>query len=470
MIHTVWVSSRAGPGTARSDVLREAIRLGATTIETVFAHRVFRLETEEDFVEHAAFLATNLLTDPVTETWSWQPPAIPDGHRAVEVAYISGVMNPEAASIVKAAADLSVRLLAADSSVLYVFGSAPSEANVQLVIDRLLVNKTVQRVVTEPPTTLVITGEPGPVNIVPIRTVTDAELLALSENKLFLNLEEMRFIQCYFRELGRDPTDVELETIAQTWSEHCCHKTFRAQLEINGRRKPPMLTRIKDAARQYFGTDVLSAFDDNSGVLDFYDGMAVTGKVETHNAPSAIEPYGGAGTGTGGVIRDTMGTGLGAKPIASTDIFCFAPWNLPSTELPPGCLDPLYLLRQVVSGVRDYGNRMGIPTNNGSVHFHPDWRAKPTIIVGSYGIMPAALCQKGAPQVGDCIIVMGGRTGRDGIHGATFSSGAMTHRTITVNSAAVQIGNAIEEKRLLDAQLACRDAGLLHAVTDCGAG
>jgi phosphoribosylformylglycinamidine synthase len=215
---------------------------------------------------------------------------------------------------------------------------------------------------------------------------------------------------------------------------------------------------------------VLSAFVDNSGVMSFFEGWAICGKVETHNSPSAIEPYGGAMTGSGGVFRDVMGTGQGARVIASTDMFCFAPPWMDQEEVPPGCLHPRYLLRKVVAGVRDYGNRMGIPTNNGSVHFHDDFRAKPSVIVGAYGILPEAACRKGRPQPGDLAVVIGGRTGRDGIHGATFSSGEMTHRTVDVNASAVQIGNAIEEKRMSDALLAAGAEGLVRAVTDCGAG
>ena len=165
-----------------------------------------------------------------------------------------------------------------------------------------------------------------------------------------------------------------------------------------------------------------------------------------------------------------MATGQGAQVIASTDMFCFAPPDFPAEQLPSGCLAPDYLLRNVVAGVRDYGNRMGIPTNNGSVHFHKDFRAKPTVIVGAYGIAPENICKKGIPHPGDLILVIGGRTGRDGIHGATFSSTQMTASTSSVNANAVQIGNAIEEKRMTDALLIARDNHLIRAITDCGAG
>lgn len=294
-------------------------------------------------------------------------------------------------------------------------------------------------------------------------------MAALSKDKLFLSDQEMKVIQSHCITLGRDPYDGELETIAARWSEHCGHKTFRAKVIVDGVEKPPLFTRISETAKKYFGNEVVSAFDDNSGVMKFYDGQAICGKVETHNSPSAIEPYGGAMTGSGGVFRDILGTGQGAKIVISTDMFCFAPPDLDPSKLPEGTLHPDYLQRRVVAGVRDYGNRMGIPTNNGSVHYHEDFRAKPTVIVGSYGIIPENRAQKGQPEIGDLVVIIGGRTGRDGIHGATFSSGEMTERTINVNSSAVQIGNAIEEKRMADAIIEARDKDLIRAITDCGA-
>ncbi len=470
MIQEIRVATRGGPDTRGEDILAEIKRLGVTTITDVKTVRVYRLEGLS--ADDARRFANALLAEDVNQSHTLNAPL---SHGAaywhqVEVAYKPGVMNPEAASIMKAARDLGFAgLVAVDSSTEYAFMGSPSSADLRLVLDRLLVNKTVERVVTEPPTTLVISGEPGTITIVPIRSLDDDGLMELSRDKLFLNLEEMRVIQTHFREMGRDPTDAELETIALTWSEHCGHKTFKAKLIVDGREKEPLITRIKKGVEK-FPAGALSAFEDNSGVAEFYDGLAVCGKVETHNSPSAIEPYGGAATGSGGVFRDIMGTGQGAKVIASTDMFCFAPPDLDPAELPPGCLHPHYLLRRVVAGVRDYGNRMGIPTANGSVHFHKDFRAKPTVIVGSYGVIPVKQCQKGKPEVDDRVIVLGGRTGRDGIHGATFASGEMTERTISVNASAVQIGNAIEEKRMFDAILACRDAGFIRAITDCGAG
>jgi len=409
------------------------------------------------------------LTEDVDQRWSLDAPLVQHADRIVEVAYLPGVMNPEAASIVKAAANLGIDLVAADASREYAFYGRVTDQAVDAILSRLLVNPTVERVVDAQPETLVIEGRPGETRRVPIRQMDDGALEALSADGFYLHVEEMRVLRDHFSSLGRDPTDLELEVLAQTWSEHCVHKTFNSPIEINGVRRKPLMARLKDTSARHSKL-VVSAFEDNSGVMRFYDGWAVAGKVETHNSPSAIEPYGGAMTGSGGVFRDILGTGQGAAVVASTDMFCFAPPDLPAEEVPPGALSPDYLLRRVVAGVRDYGNRMGIPTNNGSVRFHRDFRAKPTIIVGSYGLIPEDRARKGKPEPGDRILVLGGRTGRDGIHGATFSSTAMTHQTIEVNATAVQIGNAIEEKRMLDAVLECRDADLIHAITDCGAG
>ncbi|HUV71448.1 MAG TPA: phosphoribosylformylglycinamidine synthase subunit PurL [Clostridia bacterium] len=450
------------------EVAQEAQRtIGIPGLEKVRTARVYRLEGISK--KQAQKLAERLFCEPIDQEYKLNAPLVTDTPYLVEVAYKPGVMNPEAASIIKSAKDLAIDLLAADSSTEYCFYGAISKEEVNQVVNRLLVNKTVERIVQEKPKTLIIQGEPGPIEIIPLRTTSAKNLMALSKDKLFLDLNEMKVIQAYFRKLGRDPTDCELEIIAARWSEHCGHKTFKAKVITKNGEKPPLFMRITKTAQKYFGDLVVSAFEDNSGVMKFYEGQAICGKVETHNSPSAIEPYGGAMTGSGGVFRDILGTGQGAKVIISTDMFCFAAPDLDPGSLPPGTLHPDYLQRRVVAGVRDYGNRMGIPTNNGSVHYHKDFRAKPTVIVGAYGIIPEKRAQKGKVRVNDLVVAIGGRTGRDGIHGATFSSGEMTERTISVNSSAVQIGNAIEEKRIADAIVEARDKNLIRAITDCGA-
>lgn len=457
------------------DVAAEAQRtLQTAGLDQVRTAKVYRLEGISD--EEARRLAEELLVDPVNQRYT-----IDEGYdfhtdNVVEVAYKPGVMNPESTSIVKAAQDMGINPQAASSSREYAFLGGIDTQQTREIVGRLLVNDTVEEVVEVSPVTLIVQGEVGPVREVPIRSASEKELMDLSDGKLFLNLEEMNVVQKYFRKLDRDPTDAELEIIAGRWSEHCGHKTFNARVMVEQEdgaivEKDPLISRIKSAARRQESYErlVVSAFEDNSGAMRFYDGMAICGKVETHNSPSAIEPYGGAMTGSGGVFRDIMGTGQGAKTIISTDMFCFAPPDLDMSLLPEGTLQPDYIHRRVVQGVRDYGNRMGIPTANGSVHYHEDFRAKPTVIVGAYGILPEDRAEKGEPLQGDQVVIIGGRTGRDGIHGATFSSGEMTGETANINSSAVQIGNAIEEKRMFDALLEARDRGLIRALTDCGA-
>jgi phosphoribosylformylglycinamidine synthase len=311
---------------------------------------------------------------------------------------------------------------------------------------------------------------------VPIRDLDDAALEQLSKSgQLALNLAEMKAIQAHFRTLGREPTDAELETLAQTWSEHCSHKTLKGPIELDGKRYGSLLKETIFAAtqeiRRRLGADdwCVSVFEDNAGVVRFTEQYHVCFKVETHNHPSAIEPYGGANTGLGGVIRDPLGTGLGATPICNTDVFCFAPPDTPPESLPAGVLHPVKIIRGVVAGVRDYGNRMGIPTVNGAVCFDERYLANPLVYCGTVGLIPVDRAVK-EPKPGDHIVVVGGRTGRDGIHGATFSSAQLTAQSEEVSGGAVQIGNAITEKKLLDVILQARDKGLYHAITDCGAG
>ncbi len=469
MIQKVRVKTILGPDIKGQGILLDVKnRLKINYVKKVSAIKVYRLEGVN--VTQAKILAEKLFGEKIYQAFSINKPLAEKNSKVVEIAYKPGVMNPEVASILKAAEDLKIKLLACDSSFEYEFaGNITKQQAIEIVRKLKLYNDLTEDIVMLEPQTLLIEGKAGKVLTIPIRDLDDDQLMDLSKDKLFLNLEEMKTIQRHFQNLKRDPTDLELETLAQTWSEHSGHKTFKSQILVNGKVKEPLIKRIQKEALKH-SKNIVSAFVDNSGVMDFYDGFAICGKVETHNAPSSIEPYGGAMTGSGGVFRDIAATGQGAKNIASTDIFCFAPMDLPESELPTGCLPPEYLLTRVVAGVRDYGNRIGIPTNNGSVHFHKDFRARPSVIVGAYGILPKKYAKKGIPKLGDLVVVVGGRTGRDGIHGATFSSGEMTDRTISVNSSAVQIGNAIEEKRMFDALLEARDEDLLRVVQDVGGG
>ncbi len=314
---------------------------------------------------------------------------------------------------------------------------------------------------------------------IPVRSLTEAELTALSQNmKLSLSTEDMLVVQQIFNEIDREPTDVELEVIAQTWSEHCKHRIFAATIEhtTGGQTetiKSMYKTFIQRPSKEIMAKKpgfVLSCFVDNAGFITLDDKLSVCLKAETHNHPSAIEPYAGANTGLGGVIRDILGAGKGAKPIANLDVFCFGAPDTPQSMVEGhNIIHPLGIMRGVVHGVRDYGNRMGIPTTSGAIQFDPTYIYNPLVFCGTAGVIPQKDIEK-AMKPGLSVVVIGGRTGKDGLHGATFSSAAMGEASATEDQQAVQIGNPIEEKKTLDVILEARERGLIEFVTDCGAG
>lgn len=319
-----------------------------------------------------------------------------------------------------------------------------------------------------------------------------------NERGLALSDEEIRTIISHFssdalkkqRSLqGWDNkiTEVELECIAQTWSEHCKHKIFAAEVEYSeengnypalGKKSITSLYKsyIQKATKDLESCGYLvSVFKDNGGIVDFDKNINICVKVETHNSPSALDPFGGALTGILGVNRDILGCGLGAKPIANTDVFCLSKKDLfpprESAQRPDRLKEPGVIFRGVHQGVEEGGNQSGIPTVNGSFYFASEFAAKPLIFVGSLGVMPKTV--QGRPSEkkeivpGDLIVVAGGRLGKDGVHGATFSSLALHDQ---VSSNVVQIGDSITQKRLLDFTLQARDRGFIQAITDNGAG
>jgi phosphoribosylformylglycinamidine synthase len=329
---------------------------------------------------------------------------------------------------------------------------------------------------------------------VDLATMSDEELMAFSrENVLALSLEEMRAIRDHYTNpemiasrkaagLGKHPTDAELEVLAQTWSEHCKHKIFSADIdylntETGHRHAISSLYKTfvqgstaKIRENMGAGDICLSVFKDNAGVIRFTDESHLCVKVETHNSPSALDPYGGALTGIVGVNRDPMGTGMGANLLCNTDVFCFAsPFY--DKPLPPRLLHPRRVMEGVREGVEHGGNKSGIPTVNGSVVFHERFLGKPLVFCGTIGIMPATLGGKPSYQKkalpGDYIVMTGGRIGKDGIHGATFSSEELHEGS---PATAVQIGDPITQRKMYDFLMRARDLGLYHAITDNGAG
>ena len=420
-----------------------------------------------------------LLADPVIDvarlTAPRQGPSVPPAVRRALVAKKPGVMDPVAQTVRRALERTGVAIEGPVQTFrAWELVGELTENDLAELGRRVLANETVD--------TLLVDSEAlgyGALGArmrhvrsdVPLREATDAELDAISKDGgLSLTTLEMRAIQGHYVELGREPSIAELETIAQTWSEHCKHKTFAGIIEMDGETIDNLLKQtIKRATDELAKPWCVSVFHDNAGIIEFDQGYDVAFKVETHNHPSAIDPYGGAGTGIGGVIRDILGVGLGAKPIANTDSFFVGPTDLAASELPKGVLHPARILRGVVAGVRDYGNRMGIPTVDGGVWFHEGYVANPLVYAGTVGILPHECAEKEI-HAGDVILLVGGRTGLDGIHGATFSSAELDETSETTAAAAVQIGDPITEKKVLDALLVARDKKLYRGLTDCGAG
>ncbi|MCS5535706.1 MAG: AIR synthase-related protein, partial [Candidatus Poseidoniales archaeon] len=323
--------------------------------------------------------------------------------------------------------------------------------------------------------------------------ISDEELVELSQTGLLaLNLEEMKAIQNHYRNpdvqairkthgiSDNAPTDVELECLAQTWSEHCSHKIFAARIHhldnetgedstIDSLFKTHIMKPTFDIRES--ADWLLSLFHDNSGVIEWTEDWSLCMKAETHNSPSALDPFGGAMTGIVGVNRDILGTGLGARPIANTDVFCFGPPNYDG-DIPPGLFHPSRVFRGVHAGVRAGGNESGIPTVNGAMIFDHRYIGKPLVYCGTVGIMPRRLADGReshikTPSSGNIIYMVGGRVGSDGIHGATFSSLELTEAS---PSSAVQIGDPITQKKMIDMLLEARDSGLIQVITDNGAG
>lgn len=300
---------------------------------------------------------------------------------------------------------------------------------------------------------------------------TSTELIQISNDMgLALNLSEMRAIRRYFRKKKRNPYDIELQTIGQTWSEHCFHKTFKGRI-IN--RKGKVLVNnifksyIAKVTRELNYSWCLSVFEDNAGIIDFTNGYGIAAKVETHNHPSAIEPFGGAATGVGGVIRDPMG--VWAYPIACTDVLCFGPLDYDFNKLPDGVKHPKYLFNGVVTGIGFYGNNMGIPTVNGGIYFDEGYVGNIIVYCGCIGILPMSKFIRDT-KPGDIAILVGGRTGRDGIHGVTFASSELTEDSGEISRPAVQIPNPIEEEKIKRTLVRIRDEKLGSSITDLGGG
>ncbi len=465
-------------------------------IDDVTCFDVFNIDT--DNLEEA--VARETFCDPVIQELGFNKPLSDDCDFYIEVGFKPGVTDNVGHSARDTLAMITGEKIDVYSAKAFLIKGDIDKATAEKVADECLANTLIQycRVFAKDEIAnieayvpkVVDTHEPESKTI-PL-DLNDDELAKLSRDRtLALTLDEMKVIKAHIENpevqaerakvgLGKELTDVELEVLAQTWSEHCKHKIFAADItyEEDGRVEEikslfkSYIQKSTKEIREAAGDDDLcvSVFTDNAGVLRFTDDFHMVYKVETHNSPSALDPYGGALTGIVGVNRDPSGTGNGSKLIFNTDVFCFAdPFY--KEELPPKILHPRRIFEGVREGVEHGGNKSGIPTINGSLVFDDRFLGKPLVYCGTASLMPTM--SAGRPthikeiEPGDKIVMTGGRIGKDGIHGATFSSEELHEESPT---SAVQIGDPITQRKMNDFLLVARDRGLYRTLTDNGAG
>ncbi len=452
-------------------------------------------------------LTTDVFVDPVLQKGYATEPALFDADSVIEVGFKPGVtdnVGRTAREVIEAVANRTFKEEeGVYTSRMYFLKGPLSKDEIKKIAEGILANTLINRYafkgmddyrreggmgISIPRVTI---GHEPLVDSFDM-TMDISELMSINRKRTWaLSREELLAIKAYFlREdviarrgalgLGREATDVEVEVLAQTWSEHCKHKIFNASIEYTEDGRTSTIDSLfntyiagsTNAIRESLGKKdfCLSVFKDNSGIIKFNDKYSLAYKVETHNTPSALDPYGGALTGIVGVNRDPFGSGKGARLIFNTDIFCFAVPDYKGA-IPPRLLHPRRVLDGVREGVEHGGNKSGIPTVNGSLVFDERYLGKPLVYCGTCGIMPAFI--NGEPshvkkvQMGDLIVMSGGRIGADGIHGATFSSEELSEASPT---SAVQIGDPITQKRMTDFLLIARDRGLYNSITDDGAG
>ena len=472
-MHRVEVYVRQGlPDAAGQGLVKDIGDLGIGNVSNVRIVDVFWLDAELT-PDELELICGSLLADPVTQRYRIDASirqGSDDGIYSVEVAYNAGVADPVEETAMQAVADLGVAgVRAIKTARCYLIQGSLDKEELETICSRLLVNPIIQHIVGDQP--VVFTQSPQYIFELEHADLLGADSYQAIARRFGFSDNEFKAIAAYFTKQGRNPTDAELETLAQTWSEHCVHKTFKSKISLNGELIDNLLkSTIAKATQELDKPWCLSVFKDNAGVIEFDDEWAICFKVETHNHPSAIEPYGGAATGIGGVVRDVLGTGLSAWPVCNTDIFCFGPPDLDYAEVPPGVLHPRRMLKGVRAGVADYGNRLGIPTLNGAICFDKRYIANPLVYCGTVGLMPRDKAQMGQQQPGDLVVVVGGRTGRDGIHGVTFASEQLNKDSTELSFSSVQIGNPIVEKKVIDALAQAQKRSLFRRITDCGGG
>ena len=508
MAHRIEIRLRERAPDARGDrIQREINHFLHIPVDSVRTIDVYSIDAELSDAE-LNVIASEPLCDAIIQEYSIDAPSARDFDFLVEVGFRPGVTDNVGRTAREAIEYVTGRPLGEGrgvyTSVQYLLKGNISRDDVERIATGLLCNTLIQRYqivdfssfssgTAAPLGIPKVIGEPHAAVREIDLNVSDDELVAISrDGVLALSLEEMKIIQAYYKKqevaaerrrmgLTENPTDVELEAIAQTWSEHCKHKIFSSTIDYcdeNGNReeiRSLFKTCIQGATkkvREDLGDRdyCLSVFKDNAGVIRFNEENSLVFKVETHNSPSALDPYGGALTGIVGVNRDPFGTGKGARLIFNTDVFCFASPFYEKT-LPMRLLHPRRIYEGVVEGVEHGGNKSGIPTVNGSLVFDDRFAGKPLVFCGTAGMMPAFINGKPSHEKsinpGDLIVMTGGRIGKDGIHGATFSSEELSESSPV---SAVQIGDPITQKRMTDFLLRARDRGLYNFITDNGAG
>ena len=508
MAYRVEIGLKSHIRDARGEKIRRRIiddlKISVDSVRTIDVYTVDAGLSREEIENVAA----GPFLDPVIQESSVGKPLGQDFDWVIEVGYKPGVTDNVGRTAREAVELLVERKFhpgeGVYTSVLYLIKGRLTRDRVECIATGLLANTLIQRFEVkdrpswDPAVGMGITvphmaGRAG-VRVAEIDLCgSDEELMRISsERVLALSLKEMKALRAYADDprvrrernrvgLGENLTDCEVEALAQTWSEHCKHKIFDGLIDyadeegkvqgIDSLFETYIKRSTEEIRKAMGGRDwCVSVFQDNAGVMRFNQDWNLVFKVETHNSPSALDPYGGALTGIVGVNRDPFGTGKGARLLFNVDTFCFAPPDY-SKPLPPRLLHPKRIYEGVREGVEHGGNKSGIPTVNGSIVFDERYAGKPLVYCGTGGIMPRMIL--GEPshikraQPGDLIVMTGGRIGKDGIHGATFSSEELHEESPT---SAVQIGDPITQKRMTDFLLRARDLGLYHAITDNGAG
>lgn len=501
MIQRIEVSSKAFD--SRAQVLKNEINQEfGDIIDNLIISDIYTLE---DNISSHFEKIKDLISNPLTQQVSLNSPLIQDNFDfALEIGFLPGVTDNvanTARQVINDALDIDTSVYS--SNIYYLRGNLNFVKVEQ--ISEFLSNNLIQRIHIKSFKEFQKDG--GMDYIIPkvclddINDSTEVKIISASDDKLIeigkkgiydpikkerrgplaLDLDSMRAIQTYFKDTEkRNPTDIELEALSQTWSEHCKHTIFASKIDdLEEGLYKGYIKKATNEVRKLLGENdfCVSVFTDNSGVIEFDENYLITDKAETHNSPSALDPFGGSITGIVGVNRDTIGVGMGALPIINGFGFCVAdPKSNPKLYRGKNksnpALSPLKIMKGVIKGVNEGGNCSGIPTTQGFINFHKNYSGKPLVFVRTVGLIPRKINDRDSTlkeaQEEDLIVVVGGRVGKDGIHGATFSSEAMDSGS---PATAVQIGDPITQKKLSDAIIKeARDLGLYNSITDNGAG